>query len=92
MESISQCITAASPCKISLNVILCVCVGGGGLICLALGVHKHFLSYCTYTPSVYHICPRKIFISVKGLHRVSRENGVGIDADDSSSLFHTRWC
>lgn len=30
MESISQCITAASPCKISLNVILCVCVGGGG--------------------------------------------------------------
>lgn len=55
---------SSSPCKISLNVIL-----GNDLSrsqCTSI-------SCVLYLHSVYHICPLKIFISVKGLLWVSWE-------------------
>lgn len=56
------------PCKISLNVIL-----GKDLSRSACTSISHVLYLHS---SVYHICPRKIFIGVKGLHWVSWESAL----------------
>lgn len=68
MESISQCITAASPARSGW-------MSFWGMICLARSVHT-FPVYCTYTRQFIIFALRKIFISAKGLHWLSWESGL----------------
>lgn len=76
VESISQCIRAASHSKIRLNVI-------AGPICLT---QRHVSVTCSpysYSP-LFHICPqgggagKKILNSVKGPLQVSRERRLSL--------------
>ncbi len=58
------------PCKISLNVILGDDLSRSERTSISRVLYLH--------SSVYHICPRKIFISVKGLHWVSWESRLAL--------------
>lgn len=58
------------PCKISLNVILGDDLSRSERTSISRVLYLH--------SSVYHICPRKIFISVKGLHSVSWESRLAL--------------
>lgn len=68
MESISQCITAASPAR----TVWMSFSRGNDLS------HKRFLPTVPALLQFIIICPRKIFISVKGLDWVSRESGLAL--------------